>query len=540
MNQKKIFYKITNKSPMIFPVPGGNPNKVSTLDYVPGSVVRGYAATQILRNETAESDKFQNMIISGKVCFGNAYLAKSNGSNIRLQPTPLSFKQEKGADTTSSFNVFDMLDYKAEENQQYSSVGFKYIDLFQSGSKEFENCKLSEAFHHSRNVNKKDLDNDIFHYQNIKAEQSFIGWISFKASSEKELLTLENSIKEIFKDKISILLGRSKTTQYGGNCTFEFIDYKEKHKIESIKKNSLLTVLAVSPVVIRDQITGQYDPSYFEHWLNAKLSNKLCLKAKYLSTEMVGGFNRKWGMPVPQNKAASTGSVWVFECQEDIDSETLKSIQFSGAGSRLTEGYGEIQILSEKPWTPRFSIQKAIVNKRDEEDRITLSNAEKEELKFLQKSIIRNELISYAITKSAEKAKLASRIPTSSTISRLRGVLRNENPATAISNLGDLLKDDDGLKLNAQRQLSKCRLDNETLKSFLVRLAIGIESIKLVDFLEVGTRINKDLWISENHIDDKSQMLNSLKDEIIVLYIDSFLQSLSKINSAEKGEANDE
>jgi CRISPR-associated protein Csx10 len=57
----------------------------------------------------------------------------------------------------------------------------------------------------------------------------------------------------------------------------------------------------------------------------------------------VGGFNRKWGLPLVQTWAVQAGSVFVFRAQ-DVDAAHLRAVVASGIGERCAEGFGRIGV----------------------------------------------------------------------------------------------------------------------------------------------------------------------------------------------------
>ncbi len=56
---------------------------------------------------------------------------------------------------------------------------------------------------------------------------------------------------------------------------------------------------------------------------------------------MIGGFNRKWGLPLPQALAVRMGSVLVFK-DPGCDPTLLDDLEVRGIGERRAEGFGRI------------------------------------------------------------------------------------------------------------------------------------------------------------------------------------------------------
>ena len=72
-------------------------------------------------------------------------------------------------------------------------------------------------------------------------------------------------------------------------------------------------------------------------------------------TEVVGGFNRKWGMPLPQVTALAAGSVFVLTAEHPIAAEALQTLEDLGLGERRAEGYGRVAINWYESAPPQFT-----------------------------------------------------------------------------------------------------------------------------------------------------------------------------------------
>jgi CRISPR-associated protein Csx10 len=69
------------------------------------------------------------------------------------------------------------------------------------------------------------------------------------------------------------------------------------------------------------------------------------LKAQtsFLQIKTVSGFNRKWGLPLPQTWALAAGSVAVYRA-DDIDAQQLRAAVRDGIGERRAEGFGRLAV----------------------------------------------------------------------------------------------------------------------------------------------------------------------------------------------------
>ena len=67
-------YTLTLGSPVVLTSAGGDPNSAETMDFIPGSAIRG-AAARVLTDTASD---FHRLILSGEVRYLNAYVLLGN------------------------------------------------------------------------------------------------------------------------------------------------------------------------------------------------------------------------------------------------------------------------------------------------------------------------------------------------------------------------------------------------------------------------------------------------------------------------------
>jgi CRISPR-associated protein Csx10 len=84
------------------------------------------------------------------------------------------------------------------------------------------------------------------------------------------------------------------------------------------------------------------------------LRNLTGIEAKLLRsftrTSIVGGWNVQWQRPKPTAIATTTGSVFVFQAEQQLDDDAyarLAHLQVEGIGERRQEGYGQVRICDD-------------------------------------------------------------------------------------------------------------------------------------------------------------------------------------------------
>ncbi|MGC8938809.1 MAG: hypothetical protein ACP5KH_07500 [Thermodesulfovibrio sp.] len=102
-----IKYCITTLSPLLLASNTGDPNMVSTLDYIPGTCLRGMFANEYIKKrklgENAHKDEtFYRRFLKGELKITNAYIIYGN---YHYYPVPLSVQEDKN----EKGNAYDLL-----------------------------------------------------------------------------------------------------------------------------------------------------------------------------------------------------------------------------------------------------------------------------------------------------------------------------------------------------------------------------------------------------------------------------------------------
>jgi CRISPR-associated protein Csx10 len=71
---------------------------------------------------------------------------------------------------------------------------------------------------------------------------------------------------------------------------------------------------------------------------------------------LVAGFNRKWGLPLPQTLAIQAGSVFTFVSDQPLSQSKLAALVSNGLGERRAEGFGRVAINGWPYTQPRFQL----------------------------------------------------------------------------------------------------------------------------------------------------------------------------------------
>lgn len=452
---KAIRYRIEALSPLLFTSNTGDPNMVSTLDYIPGTHLRGLFANEYIRKnnlkDKAEQDeKFCRWFLKGDVKFFNAHIATKDekGQNIQYYPIPISVQHEK----YHKKNYHDLLlneeqlpDTKYKPG--YCRLGEEYIYRL--------SVKKSLNFHHARDrergTSKKGL---IFNYESINEGQVFEGFIT---GSEEDL----KEFKNIVSDGI-YYLGRSRNNQYG-KVRLEILskqpeDFESEIKEYEIEPGDAVLTLISDTIIYNENGFSVVDVKEFEKVVGCKV------KKAFIKATEEEGFISKWKLKTPQERCFKAGSCFLIEIKDE-DIPRLKELQEKGIGEITYAGFGRFVI----GWQRKETYQSED-NKKPEKTYKKPSQEVPEHVKNLISEIILDNLISYqqkdAIKKAnefiKESIKLSSelkKLPPPSLLSKLEKAVVDEKLAYMLT--------DDNLKATAKNNLEKCHSGKQTLLEFL-------------------------------------------------------------------------
>ncbi len=161
---------------------------------------------------------------------------------------------------------------------------------------------------------------------------------------------------------------------------------------------------------------------------------------------IVGGFNRKWGLPLPQMPTLTMGSVFVLnlkkldEEQRQVLSGGLGWLEWFGIGERRAEGFGRVAV----NWQQRQTLVKQDVPVVTTEIEIILSDESKQLWDAMQARITRQQVDQTQLEK-ANTLQLR-RLPPRSQINRLRQIVTSEllKDRPDASAIAQFLKDIEG------------------------------------------------------------------------------------------------
>ena len=353
MNKYYLSLRITLERPVLLNSQEGDPNAAVSHDYIPGGVIRGLLIQRFGKSQHIDPKNLEvrRLFFSGETCFLNAYPTDPD-LGTRTLPTPSTWQSDKlvpGIAHDHTLKTGDKtVQWQTLKTPYWSIEGAKKLRLFtplRHLAVHIERSRLGQAFHDEKTGIQ---EGQIFRYESLAAGQVFSGFVLGTEDDCKK-------IESLLQDQIAFI-GRSKSTSYGRVCIetddpapvqgSELNGFKSPASTES-ESNRIVAYL-LSDLLLRDRI-GQFcvDEEIFRKKLGDLLSCSLEPEKIALSEHVTGGFNGKWGLPLPQCSAFAKGSVVVYRVKGQ-DLSQLPAI--ASLGERQAEGFGRIVLHAGWEW----------------------------------------------------------------------------------------------------------------------------------------------------------------------------------------------
>lgn len=339
-----LTFDIYLKEPLLATAIEGDPNSAVSLPFIPGSMVRGALIARYLAqsssDDLAAQPQTRALFFDGRTRFLNAYLADEHGE--RTLPTPLAWQIQKGRDRPIyDLSVDPEPDVERENEPQPKLLSKSFCLLLDDGGTLYEPEKRVSI--HTQRDRKMGRATEgkgaVFRYEALAPGQTFCGVILCADETAADTLAslLNNG---------TLLMGGSKNAGYGlveiGQVNRD-ANWSETPAPDTSLGKLVITLL--SDAILRDadgQYTGFLTSEMLSEHLGVKVTlDRDCTHARH---GVVGGFNRKWGLPLPQTPVARAGSVFVFRAEADIPRDRLTALLTMGIGERRAEGFGRLAV----------------------------------------------------------------------------------------------------------------------------------------------------------------------------------------------------
>lgn len=532
---------------LISKIGSGEENSSSSSDFISGSVIRGAIIQKYLQHHPDEdistSAQGRELFFNNTTFYINGYLRDNDG--CRMLPTPLSWRKEKDTSLNSGTKIWDFAIDVAQNASQPQLPGVGYALLKETGAIFSSPEKYLQIHNASETRGEKKADQSfVFRYDTLAKGQVFSAAI---ISKDEKLLNL---ILDLLKDR-DLLLGGSRSAGYGQalaeNVQIQPVEKWDEIPLKLAKcgESQVTVIELLSDAIIRDDF-GQYQLDISS--IIAKASQKgepIKPVASFVRTHLIGGFNRKWGLPLPQAPAIQAGSIFVYH-SADIDQNKLNSILESGCGERRNEGYGRIAVNwnTSKSFLGKHTPPNILdISASDQANNRELTPEMTQTIERILERDMRN-LLEGKLAHALAKLSLTGPI-SNSQLSRVRQVVMNMDKTKGYDPINEHLN---GLK-DAKKQFDRARVKElKGLKNYSEDKKPGngnqqgennaqetpkFTIFPLLDWLQKGLGKEELIWKIYLQPDEKDQLLiTGVKQEIAqavkVEYVSRLLDGLFK------------
>ena len=456
---KTLIFTLTAQQPLLMTSFQGDPNSDVSYSYIPGSTIRGALIGRYLRQkdippfDPTDSTVHRLFFDDRNTRYLNGYV--SDLSYNRTLPIPFSWLKEK-EDSLSQDKDCSAYDMAASEHKfgAPKSVGEGFWSE-DDGIRIYRPLRRMNI-HTQRDRTKgraTKANGQVFRYESLEAGQTFSCAI---ACHDDDASTLQGLLKQ----SSTLWIGGSRSAGYG-KTTISNPKIEDNWQEASGHRapSSTLTVTLLSHTLLRDKM-GQ--PVADAAAVGRAIAQRLPMVTlpthtpdkTFLKREPVGGFNRKWGLPLPQRVAIAQGSVVAFE-NVALSDEQRRQLESTGIGERCVEGFGRIAI---NYGTSAKELKVRLANPAREET-VSVNATSTTIAEDIAKNILRQRL-EQVLIQATSRNKLQRNHLSNSQLSRLELAARQGLQSHSFEPVERLLEKKN-LTKTALRQFERSRLNNK-------------------------------------------------------------------------------
>jgi CRISPR-associated protein Csx10 len=466
---------------LITGISNGEENSSRSLTHIPGSALRGALAARIKSNDLP-LDPVGKHFFSGSVRFLNAYPVDQDGH--RMLPIPASWHVEKGA----GLKNISAADLAFGENFEKNKP-IKKNFVGKADNQEYAYSPEEEIAVHIASQERgavKAGTSTVFQYQSLARGQKFRALIVADKPSDLD------EIEKVLTPS-TLYLGRSRSAGYGKVVIEGFERTDEPEVKPASAPFTVITLL--SDAILRDQ-RGQ--PTHdLDGYLSRRLNKTLKNQSAFVNSTEVGGFNRKWKLPLPQMPALGMGSVFVYPADQ-LSPADLADLVEKGIGERRVDGFGRITVNWHGDALVVFGAEEEPVP--SEEKSHPLNEVSKDLARRMSERLARLRLEQNLVTE-VQKYEVKGSI-TNHQLARLRGILRSAIDSEE-KKFDQVTKFFEDLKESAKKQWHNSRLYKDKkiqgtrLQLWMEERVRDLDGLKILNFDNASAVAGVNMEISD-------------------------------------------
>lgn len=440
---KAITFSLTTQQPLLATSFQGDPNSDVSYNYIPGSTLRGAVIGRYLRQQgISDLDRASDPAEVQRLFFDpnctrylNGYLSSQGGK--RTLHVSRSWYKNKGEELDESLPL-SVCDFSLSDNslKEPKTIGENKFWSKDRGVIRFYSPKRRINIHTKRDrqygkatkVQKnpageiiRKAEGEIFRYDALDAKQTFQAVI---LCADKDVATLQTLLKAE-----DLWLGGSRSAGYGHTklhdvkvCN-DWCEAGLSAEQRSFDDRTIITLL--SDLIVRNEY-GQ--PVADWNLVGKEIERLLSLEQSPESTQaftgrtLVEGFNRKWGLPLPQLPAIAAGSVILFE-NFSLTREQIEALEEQGLGDRREDGFGRLAVNLQAHWESQKALSVQLPSSSPSRPSSPLSDASRSLAQAMATRLLEQKL-EQKVQDKLPSLSLEGNI-SNSQLSRLQSVARN-------------------------------------------------------------------------------------------------------------------
>lgn len=543
---KALAYRIVLHEPVLLTALEGDPNESVSLNYFPGSVLRGaliakYMEAKGLLELDVGSEEVRRLFFDGRTRYLNGYPLDRQG--CRTLPVPLSWYQDKEEVARGTEEkpapIYDLAlngQYAELKRPQrvkapFCTLGEYFVRLVNPSRRLYlhtaRNRRYGRALRYQAGK-EGEFGGAVFRYEALAPGQAFEAVIICEHEADAEI------IFSLLKGEV--FLGGSRTAGYGraeiAAARVLPPDWREVSVALAPGEEGLLAVTFLSDALVRDE-NGQFtvEPRVIAALLARELGVKLEVKRCFVQGQPVGGFNRKWGLPLPQALAIKMGSVLVCSLPAGayLEAAKLQELEARGIGERRAEGFGRLAF--NWLWREKWKVEGKISEVNLEPDIV-----HEEGKKLAGRMLVRlfqrrmEEKLALKAVGMGRVLGQVENFPSRAQVARLRGVIRTalmKNPPD-LEAVKSYLRDLKGRR-TARRQWQGAKMEGQTLLEWLEGLCGKVEVERWKDLFELRAKDIPSLGNLSLTLDE------SLRRDYLLRFMDAVLAYALLYREREEG-----